>query len=90
MKNTTQKIIKIEICLTKTDIKFLKKLGFKSDLNPDFDAAILFGEGVSNEKMADKMCELGIFQYVVSSWGYEEHEYYLTEVGQQVLKNINY
>jgi len=80
--------IEININLTKTDLKFLSKLGFKSD-ESDNSAFLLINNGVANEKLADKMVDIGIFQYIVSSWGYQEHEYALTDIGIQILKSLN-
>jgi len=82
-KASPQKIT-INIKLTKTDLKFLNKIKFKN-YDKDCSGFILIGNGISNEKLADRMVDIGIFQYIVSSWGYQEHEYALTDVGFQII-----
>lgn len=75
-----KKEFKVKINLTKKDFKYLKNIKFKYDkVSIDTD---------EYNPIAEKMVNIGIFEYIVTSWGYEEHEFYLSDIGEQIYKEI--
>lgn len=75
-----KKEFKFKINLTKKDLNYLKNIKFKYDkVSIDTD---------EYNPIAEKMVILGIFVYAVTSWGYEEHEFYLSEIGEQIYKEL--
>jgi len=80
----------LTIKLTKSEVEFLKNLVFdgrKDDKNYYF-SHLTISDTKKNERLTDSMVGLGIFQYVVTSWGYQEHAYTLTLIGKMVYDSI--
>lgn len=77
--------VTISLTLTKKETDLLKSITFKADATDSdyYSSQVWIKE--NQEALADRLCERGIFRYCVSSWGYQEHDYFLTEFGKEFL-----
>lgn len=77
--------IQVNIELTNKEFETFEKIKFHND---DINLAIS-NEDKLSEKILDSLIASGIVQYVVTSWGYEEHELHLTKLGKYIIKYIS-
>jgi hypothetical protein len=72
--------------INKGQERVLKTLCFKADKEDAdyFDSEIWYKE--SDENLMNQLCDIGIFQYRVTDWGHQEHGYFLTQFGQQIIR----